>query len=103
MFLKDKKLTPISNSASSKDIKLANVDFSASNLARLQSQLSFFSYLNINGEISDQAFEALVRYACSIFIENEVEARVQNALEEKFIKFWESKFFYAMDKYITTK
>lgn len=103
MFLKDKKFTAISNSALSKDIELANVDFSASNLVRLQSQLSFFSYLNINGEISDQTFEALVRYACSIFIENEVEARVQNAFEQKFINFWESKFSSAMDKYISTK
>ncbi len=81
MFIKGKKITAISNSALSKDIELTNADFSASNLVRLQSQLSFFSHLNINGEISDQAFEALVRYACSIFIKNEVEARVKNALE----------------------
>lgn len=103
VFLKDKKLTVISNSAPSKDIELTNVDFSASNLVRLKSLLSFFSYLNMNGEISDRAFEALVRYACSIFIENEVEARVQNALEQKFINFWESKLSSAIEKYISTK
>ncbi len=103
MFIKGKKVIAISNSALSKDIQLTNADFSASNLVRLQSQLSFFSHLNINGEISDRAFEALVRYACSIFIENEVEGRVQNALEQKFINFWESKLSSAIEKYISTK
>ncbi|MDF5707383.1 MAG: hypothetical protein PUP90_06795 [Nostoc sp. S4] len=103
VLLKDKKFTVISNSASSKDIELTNADLSASNLVKFKSLLSFFSYLNMNGEISDRAFEALVRYACSIFIENEVEARVKDALEQKFINFWESKFSSTLEKYITTK
>ncbi|MEH2320545.1 MAG: hypothetical protein V7K24_26360 [Nostoc sp.] len=103
VFLKDKKFRVISNSASSKGVELTNVDFPASNLVRLKSILSFFSYLNMNGEISDKAFEALVRYACSIFIENEVEARVKDAFEQKIINFWESKLSSAMEKYISTK
>lgn len=103
VFLKDKKFTVISNSAPRKGIELTNVDFAGSNLVRLKSILSFFSYLNMNGEISDKAFEALVRYACSIFIENEIEARVKDAFEQKLKNFWESNLSSSIEKYITTK
>ncbi|MEH2378392.1 MAG: hypothetical protein V7K27_05730 [Nostoc sp.] len=103
VFLKDKKIPVISNSAPSKGVELTNVDFSVSNIVRLKSILSFFSYLNINGKISDEAFEVLVRYACSIFIENEIEARVKDVFEQKIKNFWESKLSSALEKYITTK
>lgn len=62
------------------------------NVEKLKGVISYFSYLNVNGEISDKAFDALVRYACSIFIENEVEILVQETLEEKFMTFLHSKF-----------
>lgn len=62
-----------------------------SNLEKFKSVLSYFSYLHVNG-VSDKAFEALVRHACSIFLENEVEIIIQETLERKFIKFFHSKF-----------
>lgn len=100
MFLKDKKVTGILNSAPSKGVEFTNTDFPASNLVRLKRILSFFSYLNTKGEISDESCQALVRYACSIFIENEVEERVQAALEQRLIIFLQSKFSSVLDKYI---
>lgn len=103
MFLKSKQLTNVSNSSLREGVGFNDVGFSSSNMIRLKGILSYFSYLNINGEISDEAFEALVRYACSIFIENELEERVQFALEQKVMNFWESKFTYALEKYISTK
>ncbi|BAY83113.1 hypothetical protein NIES267_25990 [Calothrix parasitica NIES-267] len=68
------------------------------NVKKLKAAISYFSYLNANGEISDKAFDALVRYACSIFIENEVEILVQETLEEKFIKFLRSKFMDSVEE-----
>ena len=67
-------------------------DFTRLNVEKLKGILSYFSYLHTNGEISDKAFQALVRHACAIFIENEVEIIVKEALEEKLIKFLRSKF-----------
>lgn len=64
----------------------------ALNVEKLKGILSYFSSLHVNGEISDKAFEALVRHACSIFIENEVEIVVQQTLERKFVAFLRSKF-----------
>ncbi|MBH8564589.1 hypothetical protein I8748_20785 [Nostoc sp. CENA67] len=64
---------------------------------------SLLERLNGKSQISDEAFEALVRYACSIFRENELEQRVQVAFEQKFMDFWESKLSYALEKYINTK
>ncbi|BAZ32329.1 hypothetical protein NIES4074_48310 [Cylindrospermum sp. NIES-4074] len=101
MLLKNKKITGILNSAPSQGVQFANTDFSESNLVRLKSILSFFSYLNMKGEISDESLEALVRYACSIFIENEVEARVQDAIEQRLIIFLQSKFSSVLDKYVS--
>lgn len=65
------------------------------NVEKLKSVLSYFSYLQSTGEISDKAFETLVSYACSIFIENEVEAKVQQVLDRKFMQFFHSKFYRA--------
>ncbi|MEO1430981.1 MAG: hypothetical protein AAFV71_18345 [Cyanobacteria bacterium J06633_8] len=62
------------------------------NADNLKGVLSYFSYLYANGEISDKALEALVRHACSIFIENEVEIIFQETLERKFMTFLRSKF-----------
>ncbi|MEM6401632.1 MAG: hypothetical protein AAF757_15580 [Cyanobacteria bacterium P01_D01_bin.116] len=66
--------------------------FTALNVEKLKGVLSYFSYLHANGEISDKAFEALVSYACSIFIENQVEHIVQETLERKLMTFLSSKF-----------
>mgnify|MGYP001795976790 CR=1 FL=1 len=62
------------------------------NLEKLKGLLSYFTYLQANGDISDKTFEALVRHACSIFLENEVEIVVQETLERKFLTFLHSKF-----------
>lgn len=67
-------------------------DFTRLNVEKLKGVLSYFSYLHKNGEISDKAFEFLVRHACAIFIENEVEVVVKDALEEKLMTFLFSKF-----------
>ncbi len=67
-------------------------EFTGLNLEKLKRSLSYFSYLHKNEEISDKAFETLVRYACNIFLENEVEILVQEALERKLIQFFRSKF-----------
>lgn len=67
------------------------------NLEKFKGLLSYFSYLQANGEISDKAFEALVRHACSIFIENEVEIIVQETLEQKLTTFLASKLATSLE------
>lgn len=74
-----------------KSVTPGNSSFTELNLEKLKGSLSYFSYLYANGEISGQAFEALVRDACSIFIENEVEERLQEALERKLLHFLQFK------------
>ncbi len=63
-----------------------------SNLERLKIALSYLSELKLKGEISDKGFETLVKYACSLFLANEVEAKIESALERKLIKFFDSRF-----------
>lgn len=50
---------------------------------RLRQTITYLSYLYSEGEISDRAFEVLVNYACSMFIDQEVERRIQHLLAEK--------------------
>lgn len=52
-------------------------------LKKLQQIIAYFTYLNIEGEISDRTLEALVNYACSIFLQRQTEARIQQLLSEK--------------------
>jgi hypothetical protein len=99
VFLRDKS-NKITNFAFRKDSELSRLSSPEARLLRLKSILSYFSYLNKNGEISDQAFKNLVRYACSIFIENEVEARIGSVFEQKIIDFCESKLSLAIEKYL---
>lgn len=80
---------------------LNHSEFTASNLARLKIAISFFSYLNTKGEISDRAFKALVRYACSIFIDNEVELRVEELLDKKILQLWETKLSSALEELLS--
>ncbi|WP_026735659.1 hypothetical protein [Fischerella sp. PCC 9605] len=83
---------------SSKISIASNRNLTRLNVEKLKGVLSYFSYLHKSGEISDKAFEALVRYACSIFIENEVELRIQDALEEKILKFLTSKLYTSTEE-----
>ncbi|MBD2195349.1 MULTISPECIES: hypothetical protein [Calothrix] len=99
----EKNINTISNFSVSKEPENFSVLNRDERLLRLKSILSYFSYLNKNGEISDKAFEALVHYTCSIFIEYEVEARVKGAFEQKIIDFCESKLSIAIDKYLSRK
>ncbi|MGI2902036.1 MULTISPECIES: hypothetical protein [Tolypothrichaceae] len=92
MFLQNKEITGISNLALKKSASLNRAKFTSLNVEKLKGVLSYFSYLRANGEISDKAFESLVHYACSIFIENEVEEIVQETLERKLMQFVRSKF-----------
>lgn len=82
----------------SRKISFNRQEYTNINVEKLKVAISYFSYLNANGEISDKAFDALVRYACSIFIENEVEILVQETLEEKFRKFLRSKFTNSVEE-----
>ena len=52
-------------------------EFTALNVEKLKAVLSYFSQLHANEEINDKTLEILVRHACSIFIENQVEIVVQ--------------------------
>ena len=70
-------------------------------LKKLKIVISYFSYLNAKGEISEQAFKALVRYACSIFIENELESRVEEVLEKKSIRFLNTNFSFTLEEFLS--
>ncbi|MBD2776297.1 hypothetical protein [Iningainema tapete] len=94
MFLQKKGIAKISNLALKESTALKKANFTSLNVKKLKAVLSYFSYLRNNGEISDKAFENLVRYACSIFIENEVEEIVQEALELKLAQFLKSNFSF---------
>ncbi len=63
----------------------------STNLETLKAVLSYFAYLNSTGELSDRAFKAIVRDACAIFIENEIEQRIAASLERKLEQFFSSK------------
>ena len=67
-------------------------ELTALNVEKLKAVLSYFSQLHANEEINDKALEVLVRHACSIFIENQVEIVVQQTLERKIMTFLSSKF-----------
>lgn len=102
MFVEDNRIAEREKSASKKGAALiSRTDFKALNVESLKGVLSYFSYLHAKGEISDKALEALVRYACAIFIENEVEERVQKAMERKLAQFWKSKFSPSIEEYIS--
>ena len=49
----------------------------------LQKTIAYFSYLYTQGEITEKALKVLVSYACSVFIENEIESRFQMIFEQK--------------------
>lgn len=103
MFLENKRIAGIAKYAFSKHEALNQANFTALNVESLKGTLSYFSHSYSKGEISDKAFEALVRYACAIFIENEVEERVQEALEHKLTQFWNSKLSPALEEYISDR
>ena len=70
-----------------KDSPLSRATLTHLNIERLKGTLSYFSHLNATGEISDKSYEALVRYACAVFIETGIEEIVQNSLEQKLEAF----------------
>ncbi|HEY9848569.1 MAG TPA: hypothetical protein V6D28_03855 [Leptolyngbyaceae cyanobacterium] len=101
MFSLNKQVTGISNSPLRKGGFLNRDELATSNLERLKIVISYFSYLNANGEISDKAFKTLVRYACSIFIENEVELRVEEVLEQKVLQLWQTKMSSTLEQLLS--
>lgn len=60
------------------------------NVEKLKGVLSYFSYLYKSGEINDKILEVLIKYACSIYIENEIEIRIEETLEAKLLQFIKS-------------
>ncbi|MGB3650301.1 MAG: hypothetical protein WBA41_03705 [Rivularia sp. (in: cyanobacteria)] len=67
-------------------------EFTALNVEKLKGVLSYFSSLHENGEINDKTLEVLIRYAYSMFVENQVEILVEETLERKLMTFLRSKF-----------
>jgi hypothetical protein len=76
-----------------KDLALSRATLTRLNVERFQGTLSYFSQLNATGEISDRAYEALVRYACAIFLQTEIEEIVHHTLEQKLEQFLIRKIF----------
>jgi hypothetical protein len=76
-----------------KNLALSRATLTRLNVERFQASLSYFSHLNANGEISDRAYEALVRYACAIFLQTEIEEIVYNTLEQKLEQFLMKNIF----------
>jgi hypothetical protein len=74
-----------------KDLPLSRATLTHLNIERFKGTLSYFSHLNATGEISDKSYQALVRYACAVFIETGIEEIVQNSLEQKLESFLLSK------------
>jgi hypothetical protein len=68
---------------------------------KLKIVISYFSYLNAKGEISEKTFKALVHYACSIFIENELASRVEEVLEKKSIRFLNTNFSFTLEEFLS--
>ena len=63
----------------------------STNLASLKEVVSYFAALNSTGELSDRAFKAAVYAACVIFIENEIEQRIEAGVERKLEQFFSSR------------
>lgn len=61
--------------------------FRSLNAKNLKGLLSYLSYLYTEGEISDKAFESLVRHAYSVYVENEIEAKIQKMLKQHLLRF----------------
>ena len=70
-----------------KETALNRASLTRLNVERLKATLSYFSHLNATGEISDNSYQALVRYACEIFLETEIEKMIQDTLEQKLEQF----------------
>lgn len=92
MFSTDRGISGITNLVLKESGAFKKATFTTLNVEKLKGVLSYFSYLHANGEISDKAFENLVSHAYSIFIENEVEEIIQETLERKLVRFFETKF-----------
>lgn len=57
--------------------------FSNLNQKSFKNMLKYLSTLKQHNVINDKEFVKLVNYSCGIFIENELEKRFTNILEEK--------------------
>ncbi|AFY69694.1 hypothetical protein Pse7367_1403 [Thalassoporum mexicanum PCC 7367] len=61
-----------------------NTKFAKLDTKNLRATLDYFSHLYAEGEISQSALEELIAYACSIFIETEVERRLNKEINKRF-------------------
>lgn len=90
MALKEKKIEGI---AKSKDYvsrfpsTQKDLGFRSLNARNLKGLLSYLTYLYTEGEISEKAFESLVRHAYSVYVENEMEAKIQKILKQHLLHF----------------
>lgn len=81
-------------------LKTNNDDYNLSSLVQLKKIIAYFSYLNNQGEISDKAFNALIKYAFAAFVENQIEIIIQEKLEPKILTFFEDKISKIIENYI---
>jgi hypothetical protein len=52
---------------------------------KLRQTIAYLARLYAEGEISEHTFEVSVNYACSLFIDQEVERRIQTLISEKLL------------------
>lgn len=73
-------------------IKQKDVAFSKEILVSLKEVLRYLSSLKAKGEISDQTYEALVKFILASFIENLVEQKIGTVIENKLGRKFEQVF-----------
>ncbi len=92
-------------SASNKSLDTSTKDFFKSrevihknylnnlNKISFKNMINYLNTLKEHNVINEDEFVSLVNYACSIFIENEVEKRFSRILEDKVFSYFENSFF----------
>jgi len=65
--------------------RLPHLYSAKSNKGELSNTIAYLSHLYQNGEISEKAFESLVKHACLLFVEAEIERKLSTYLEQKLL------------------
>lgn len=69
----------------SKIFQLPYIDSVKSGKSQLRQMISYLYSLYVNGEISEKGFQVLVEQACRVFVETEIEKRMNAYLERKIL------------------
>ncbi|MCP4134379.1 MAG: hypothetical protein GY754_25620 [bacterium] len=62
-----------------------NISYSKINKYRLKGMIGYLNKLKKDGFINDEQFTELIEQSCLIFVENELEKKVEKPLNEKLI------------------